>query len=122
MPVVIILWNSKMLLQNPILLVLLFVPLVIVLWAYFGTYYIIKDDQLFYKSAFISGQVDINKIREIIKGGTTWIGIKPATAPNGLMIKFNAHDELYISPENNDSLIDALKKINQKIIVTGTNR
>ena len=47
-----------------------------------------------------------------------WSGIKPALARNGLNIKFNQFDEIYIAPENNDEIITDLLKINPKINIT----
>lgn len=63
-------------------------------------------------------QVDINQIKEIIKGNTPWIGLKPATATKGLLIKYNAYDEIYISPEDNDFFIQALEELNDKIKIS----
>jgi hypothetical protein len=118
LPITVYLFSKEKVWENPIVMGLTLIPLSIFLWIYFGTYYILQDKKLFYKSAFVSGQIDVTKIREIIKGRTTWTGIKPATAAKGLLIKFNTYDEIYISPEDNDSLIEALKKINDKIKVT----
>lgn len=87
---------------NSILIVITLLPLAMLLWVYYGTHYIVKDRILFYRSAFLRGQVDIDKIKEINKGNTYWSGLKPATATKGLLIKYNAYDEIYISPESND--------------------
>jgi hypothetical protein len=118
LPVLVLLLSKEKIIDNPIVVVLTLIPLSILLWIYFGTYYIVENKTLYYKSAFITGQIDINNISEIIKGRTSWTGIKPATATKGLLIKFNSYDEIYISPENNDSIIRILKEINDKIKVT----
>jgi hypothetical protein len=117
LPIIVFFLSREEVSRNLIVTGLTLTPLSFFLWIYFGTYYILEDKKLFYKSAFVSGQIDVTKIREIIKGRTTWTGIKPATAAKGLLIKFNTYDEIYISPEDNDSLIEALKEINDKIRV-----
>src|SRR5690606_28734059 len=53
-------------------------PMGLGLCALFHTYYQIKDDKLIYRSGFIHGEIDINNIKEIIKGKTMWVGLKPA--------------------------------------------
>src|SRR5688572_21280346 len=115
LPLLILLLNGW---SNLIAIGLTLIPSSILLWIYYGTYYIVENEKLFYRSAFVTGHVDVNKIRKIIKGRTTWIGLKPATATKGLLIEFGTYDQIYISPENSDSLIEALKEINDKIAVT----
>ena len=80
-----------------------------------ATYYVIDGQTLKYHSAFIKGEIKISNIREIIKGQTTWVGIKPALARKGLIIKFNKFDEIYISPISNDMMISDLIEINPNI-------
>lgn len=106
---------------EPAMMVPLFLPCGIFLWIYFGTYYIVSGNKFFYRSGFLRGQIDISRIREIIVGTTVWTGTRPATATNGLLIKFNAYDEIYISPESNDALVDALTQANNQIKVTINN-
>jgi hypothetical protein len=119
LPIIVFFLSREKVWENLIVMGLALTPLSFFLWIYFGTHYILEDKKLFYKSAFIRGQIDVIKIREIIKGRTTWTGIKPATAAKGLLIKFNTYDEIYISPEDNDALIEALKEINGEIRVMG---
>jgi len=47
-----------------------------------------------------------------------WSGTKPALARNGLIIKFNKYDEIYIAPERNNELISDLLKVNPEIKIT----
>ena len=102
---------------NPFPLLILYLPLSILLWVYFDTYYIIEGQKLKYHSAFIKGEIEINKIKEIVKGKTVWVGIKPALASKGLIIKFNKFDEIYISPTSNEMMISDLIDINPNIII-----
>lgn len=47
-----------------------------------------------------------------------WSGTKPATGRNGLIVKYNKYDEVYITPENKDAMISDLLSINAKIKIT----
>ncbi|WP_262713030.1 PH domain-containing protein [Subsaximicrobium wynnwilliamsii] len=73
-----------------------------------------------YRSGFLRGTAEIPNIKEIVKGKTMWSGMIPALAKNGLIIKFNAYDEIYIAPENNDDMISDLLKVNSQIKITET--
>lgn len=119
LPLVILFLSNGRLLDNPMATIFTLIPFFITVWIYYGTYYVVEKDMLFYKSAFLGRKIEISKISEIIKGETSWTGVKPATATEGLLIKFNAYEEIYISPENNDSFIEALTSINNKIAVKG---
>jgi hypothetical protein len=99
---------------------LLFIPAGVLLYLYFGTYYRIEENHIFYQSAFVSGKVNINSINRIAKNKTTLVGLKPATASNGILITYNQHEEIYLSPENKDKFIESLVKINNKISVSGS--
>ncbi len=87
------------------------------LWALFHTYYQIHGDKLIYRSGFIHGEIDINNIKEIVKGKTRWVGLKPALATGGIIIKYNRFDDIYLAPKNNEELIEDLLKLNEKIVV-----
>ena len=93
-------------------------PLILIFWIYFDTFYKIENNKLIYRSGFLRGKIEILNIKEILKGKTMWSGIKPALARNGLIIKFNKYDEIYIAPENNDELISDLIKLNSEIKIT----
>lgn len=90
----------------------------LVLWVYFGTSYSITQHTLSYRSGPIRGKIEIEKIKEIIKGKTLWVGLKPATSSNGLIIKYGSYDEIYISPKTNDLFIEKLLEHNSHIKVT----
>lgn len=90
------------------------------LWMWFDTYYIIKDDKIYYKSAFIKGAISISIINGIEKHKGLYSGwIKPALSMKGLILKYNRYDDIYMSPENADEFIAALQTINPDIKVTG---
>ena len=118
LPLVIFYLEKDRFMEEPFLLILLLIPLLLILWIYFDTFYKIENDKLIYRSGFLRGKIEIAAITEILKGKTMWSGIKPALARNGLVIKFNQYDEIYIAPENNDDIISHLLKVNPDIKIT----
>ena len=89
------------------------------IWMWYDTYYVIDNDQLFYKSALVKGYVDINTIVKIIKNKKLASGNRPALSTKGIIIKYNKYDEIFVSPQNIDQFIEALKAINPNIEITG---
>ena len=87
-------------------------------WLYFGTEYELSETELKYKSGPIRGKVKIEEITEIVKAKTHWSGLKPATARNGLIVKYRKMEEVYISPETNETFINKILEINDKIKIT----
>jgi hypothetical protein len=89
------------------------------LWVWFATYYTIKDNDLYYKSAFLKGSLPVSAIHEIERHKGIYAGsVKPALSMNGLVIKYNRYDDMYISPEKADEFIAELQKINPDIKLT----
>lgn len=88
-------------------------------WVYFGTHYVLTDKHLEYTSGPINGSVAISRIHEIAKGQTLLSGTKAAVALNGLIVKYNKYDEVYISPKTNDFFVEEILKINPEIKITG---
>jgi len=88
------------------------------LWSYYGTYYELAQKQIKYNCGPIKGKIEIKEIREVIKRKTLWVGLKPATARKGLIIKYGKFDEIYISPQTNDEFINRLLELNDAIKIT----
>ena len=88
------------------------------LWSYYGTYYELTQTHLKYNCGPVKGSIEVKKIREIVKGKTLWVGLKPATARKGLIIKYGKHDEIYISPETNDVFVSKIIELNETIKIT----
>jgi hypothetical protein len=88
------------------------------IWLGLGTNYELTQTELKYKSGPIRGKIEIDKIHEIITGKTLWSGFKPATARNGLIIKYEKYNEIYISPKTNDSFVKKILELNDKIKIT----
>ena len=97
---------------------ILIIVLSFVIWTWFDTYYVISNDQLFYKLAFIKGSVNINTIFEVVKNKASFSGVKPALSTKGIIVKYNRWDEIYISPLYIDQFIIELKKVNPSIKIT----
>ncbi|MEM8527379.1 MAG: PH domain-containing protein [Bacteroidota bacterium] len=84
------------------------------------TYYEIKRERIYYRAAFLKGNVLIDKIERIKKNSTYPNGgSRPALALMGITIVHSGGKELYISPEDVEGLIAALKASNKKIKVKG---
>jgi len=81
---------------------------ILFLWFFFGTSYSLTSSFLNYKSGPLKGSIPLENIREIIKNKTLWVGLKPATARKGLIIKYNTYDEIYISPQDNEEFIKSI--------------
>ena len=118
LPITIFLLNKNTFTEKPFILLPLAIPLILIFWIYFDTYYKIENNELIYRSGFLRGKIEISKIREVLKGKTMWSGLKPALARKGLIIKFNKYDEIYIAPENNDEMISDLLKANPTIKIS----
>ena len=89
------------------------------LWVWVDTYYEIKEGGVFYKSALIKGTIEINSITQLIKNQTLSSGTRPALSNNGIIIKYNRWDEIYISPDELDAFINDLLLTNKEIRVKG---
>lgn len=96
----------------------LLVDFLLPIWLWFDTYYQLENAQLKYKSAFIKGSINIFDIGEVVVGKTQFVGLKPALATKGLIIKYNRWDEIYISPEKETVFLEELLKVNPKIKIT----
>ena len=88
------------------------------LWSYYGTYYELTQKQIKYNCGLIKGKIEIKEVRGVVKGKTLWVGLKPATARKGLIIKYGKFDEIYISPQTNDEFINRLLELNDAIKIT----
>ncbi len=87
------------------------------LWLLYGTGYIIDNSYITYYSGPVKGKIEIEKIHTVISGKSLYIGLKPATALNGIIVKYGKYDEIYFSPENNEIFIAQLLKIKPGIKV-----
>ncbi len=85
-------------------------------WMYFGTHYeLSKEDGLVYRCGPFNGKISIGRITKIVKEKTLWIGSGPATAGKGLIVKYDTYGAIYISPKTNESFIEKILELNDKI-------
>lgn len=101
-----------------ILQAICWVCIAFLLWIFVNTRYRIDKEYLFYNSGPISGKIEISKIYEVVIGQKIIPILKPATGNNGLVIKYNRWDEIYLSPNTNDKFIEKLLNLNDKIKLT----
>ena len=100
-------------------LILILAVVGLLFWLYFGTNYeLSKKDGLIYRSGPFNGKINTDRIKEIVKGKTLWVGSRPATARKGLIIKYDKYNELYISPKTNESFITKILELNSGIKIT----
>ena len=85
---------------------------------YFTTSYKIDSEYLKYRSLIFFGKIKIESIQRIEVGKTLYAGMRPATARKGLIIYYDKYEEVYISPVDNEEVIDTLLKINPEIEVS----
>ncbi|SCX93230.1 PH domain-containing protein [Nonlabens sp. Hel1_33_55] len=100
----------------PSIILMLVVPFLLI-WILIQTYYVLDNDELKYVSGPIRGSIKIADIEQVVKNTTLWVGLKPATARNGIIIRYNNYNELYISPYNNEKFIEKLLELKPDIEV-----
>lgn len=91
---------------------------VLLAWIFWGTNYTLTQEKIKINSGPVKFNMRIENISEIIVHTTLWVGWKPATAMNGIIIKYNRFDEIYISPKTNEIFVREILKINPKIKVS----
>ncbi len=100
------------------LLVPTFFVIVLLGMIYYRTHYSLTQQHLYYRSGVINGKILLSDIREVVVDKTLWVGLRPATARKGIIIKYKKYDELYISPESNEKFVAALLERSSGIKVT----
>ncbi|MEA1786262.1 PH domain-containing protein [Arenibacter sp. GZD96] len=112
-------WNGEMVKDEYWALIPVLALVGLLLWLYFGTgYELSKENGLVYKSGPFNGKIKVERITEIIKGKTLWVGFRPATSRKGLIIKYDRYNDLYISPKTNESFIEKILELNADIKIT----
>jgi len=103
--------------EELITFVILAAPTLMMISFYTHTYYRIDGDELRWRSSILLGKFSVSSIREVVVNQTLWVGTKPATARNGVIIYYNKYDEIYFSPADNEAFVAALLEINPEIEV-----
>ena len=84
-------------------------------WTFFDIKYRLTTTELKYNSGPIKGTIKISSIHKIEQGKTMWSGTRIASSRNGLIIKYNSFNDIYISPKSNEDFIIEILKINPNI-------
>lgn len=98
--------------------IFIFVSIIIfcVLYTFFNTKYIIKDNHLIIMCGFFKyASIDVNNITEI--NNSKSLISAPAPSFDRIKISYNKYDNILISPSNKVEFISHLLDINSKIIV-----
>jgi hypothetical protein len=70
------------------------------------TYFVLTKDKLICKSLFLKKEILFNSIRSIERyKGFIFTDQKMSTSRKGLIIHYNKYDEIFISPQNEDTFI-----------------
>lgn len=101
--------------ESSLILAFIFTFLGFLLWIVFAARYEITEFHVIYYTGPIKGKIEISSIHTIISGKTLWVGNKPATATKGLILEYGKYDRIYISPETNETFIEAILKIKPNI-------
>ena len=88
---------------------------VFMLWLWFDTRYYLDSAFVYFRSGPFRGKIRVSSIREVVMGATMWSGFKPALARNGVVVKYNRYDEIYFSPDDNETFATALLNLNPQI-------
>ena len=96
---------------------ILYIICALLAWILLDTKYIIKQNELLYRSGPIRGSIKIESILKV-EHWNKWYStsfLKPALGKDGLVIHYGTFDDIYISPKNKEALIAALCEINPDI-------
>lgn len=115
LPVIIFVLDQAKFIARPYLILPYITPIILVIWAYFDTFYRIENDKLYYRFSYVRGFITIEDIHTILKGANLRKGKKPALSNEGLVIEYQEKKKLFIAPEDRDDLIEALLQINPEI-------
>jgi len=101
---------------TPIAIVSLVV--VILIWVLLDTRYVIKGENLYYRSGPFRSRINIKNIKKMkyFSGLNVPVITKPALDTKGYIITTNDTD-IFVSPEKSDDFINEIKKVNADIII-----
>lgn len=85
---------------------------------FYFTRYKVDAEHIYYRSGPFRGKIKLEDVHEIIVNKTLWVGYRPATATKGLVVKYNKYDEIYFSPDSNETFIKYILEQNPNIKIT----
>ena len=109
--------------ENPISIVpviIISLAIALIIWVLLDTRYVIKNNNLYYRSGPIRGRIDVKKIKTVqyFSGLNIPVNTKPALDTKGYIISYNQFDAIYVSPKLTEKFLAELLKINPRISVT----
>lgn len=109
--------------ENPISIVpviIISLAIALIIWVLLDTRYVIKNNNLYYRSGPIRGRIDVKKIKTVqyFSGLNIPVNTKPALDTKGYIISYNQFDAIYVSPKFTENFLAELLKINPRILVT----
>lgn len=96
------------------------------------TYYAVNQEHIKWRSGPLNGTVNIADVKEIVVGTSVYVGMRPATARKGVLVRFSMAssktrdgstlpskflDEIYFSPSDNELFVEAVLMYNPKVEV-----
>jgi hypothetical protein len=103
--------------EKPVVYVIFALSIGMIAWMWFGTSYRIDASHLYYASGPFRGKIAIADITHLTCGETMWAGYRPALARKGIVVRYNRWDEIYISPQGQETFVAELVALNPKIVV-----
>lgn len=100
-----------------IAIIVIAILFVLLCWIWFGTYYTLTPEYLMYTSGPIRGKIPIASIVWVKHKHMCWSGLRVSLAYNGLLIRYNTYDEIYISPADKAAFIYSLQQFNPNVKV-----
>lgn len=90
-----------------------------IIWILLDTRYVIKNNNLLYRSGPFRGRINIKEIQKIkpFSGMIIPVTMKPALDNNGFIITYNKFNDVFVSPKKSEIFIQELLKINPTIEV-----
>ena len=103
-------------------------PLLFLLWVWFGTSYVINGDVIVYRTGPFRGRIPIGDIREIQRHTYSWAGNRPALSTDCLKLKCSApptprrsyrrNYEVFLAPIEEEVFIEKIKAQKQDITIS----
>jgi hypothetical protein len=104
-------------LQKPSVYAIFCLPIALMAWTWFGTWYRIDASHLHFASGPFRGKIALADITQVTCGETMWAGYRPALARKGIVVQYKRWNEIYISPEEQETFVAELVALNPKIVV-----
>ena len=104
--------------ENNILSILFVLTTIsLIIWILLDTRYVIKNNNLKYRSGPFRGKIDVLNIKknEHYSGTNPPVTMKPALDNKGIILFYNLTDSIFVSPVSAEKFLIELKEINSNI-------